>query len=67
MSESIETVECEVISETEKAYLLRDRFTAGRSDYFPKSQVSFKRRNIKTGEAIAEIPMWLIKSKGWDT
>jgi hypothetical protein len=32
---------------------------------FPKSQVSFKSRNTKTGVAIAQIPVWLMQDRGW--
>lgn len=38
----------------------------GRAAWFPKSEVSFKRRNVITGKAVAEIPMWLLKDRGWD-
>lgn len=37
----------------------------GQKALFPKSQVSFKRRNVKTGAALAEIPVWLLKDRGW--
>ena len=62
----IEIVRCGVIGETEKAYLLRDADNPDREAYFPKSHVSFLKRNIKTGEATAEIPLWLLNSKGWN-
>jgi len=67
MNDAIEIIRCEVVRETDKAYLLRDREDAGRSAFFPKSQVSFQRRNIKTGEAVAEIPLWLLTEKGWNS
>ena len=57
-------VTCTVIRETEKAFLLKTE-TDGEA-WFPKSHVSFKRRNVKTQEALAEIPLWLLKEKGWD-
>lgn len=66
MGEELETVRCTVIRETVAAYLLRDHEDQSRESYFPKSQVSFSRRNIKTGEATAEIPLWLLNSKGWN-
>lgn len=60
-----------VVRETEKAYLMQDR---GQDDdgsedseaWFPKSQIHFEQRNVKTGKAIAVIPMWLLKEKGWN-
>jgi len=66
MSQETEIVRCQVIRETAAAYLLRDRDEITREAYFPKSQVSFQRRNIKTGEATAEIPLWLLTEKGWN-
>jgi hypothetical protein len=70
MNDQIETVECIVIRETYLAYFLRERNEhgrdPGRAAYFPKSQVSFKRRNIKTGAATAEIPLWILTEKGWN-
>lgn len=59
-------VECVVLRETEKAYFLQDKNDESREAYFPKSQVSFKRRNVLTKEAVAEIPLWLLREKGWD-
>jgi hypothetical protein len=67
MNSSIETVPCIVVRETAAAYFLRDQDEPTREAYFPKSQVSFSRRNINTGEAVAEIPLWLLDSKGWNT
>lgn len=67
MSSTIETVPCIVLRETAAAYLLRDQEDETREAYFPKSQVSFARRNIKTGEAVAEIPLWLLNTKGWNS
>lgn len=64
MREDLENVECSVIKETEKAYHLREDGEQ-REAWFPKSQVSFARRNIKTGVAVAEIPLWLLREKGW--
>lgn len=67
MPNEIEKVECYVIAETDKAFLLQDKTDPDdRKSYFPKSQVSFSRRNIKTGDAIAEIPIWLLNKKGWN-
>ena len=64
MSEpQLEPVEVTVKEEREKSYL----FSAeGKPDtFFPKSEVSFKRRNVNTQEAIALIPLWLLEKKGW--
>lgn len=47
----------------EKCYTLTGRHGDA---MFPKSEVSFKRRNVKTGAALAEIPVWLLKDRGWD-
>lgn len=67
MSEvEVEKVECKVIGETAKAYQLQDGNDDSRKTWFPKSQVSFARRNVKTGDAVAEIPAWLLKKEGWD-
>lgn len=52
-----------VEGETNTSYHLK---CGEKSAYFPKSQVSFKRRNVKSGEAVAEIPIWLLKDRGWD-
>lgn len=67
MNSSIETVRCIIVRETAAAYFLRDQEEPTREAYFPKSQVSFARRNIKTGEAVAEIPLWLLDAKGWNS
>lgn len=67
MSDELEKVECTVIGETEKAFHLQEATGEKRTDWFPKSHVSFSSRNVKTQEAVAEIPMWLLKSKGWDS
>lgn len=67
MPSNIEKIQCQVIRETGGAYLLQDHQDPERQDYFPKSQVSFTRRNINTGEAIAEIPLWLLDAKGWNS
>lgn len=66
MSEQLELVNCLVLRETHAAFLLRDRNEPDREAFFPKSEVSFSRRNIKTGEATAEIPLWLLTAKGWN-
>lgn len=52
-----------VLEEREKAYLLLNE--EGKEDWFPKSQVSFERRNVKTQEGTAIIPDWLLENKGW--
>ena len=62
----LETVLCIVVRESDAAYLLQDRAGHGNQEWFPKSQVSFQRRNIKTGEAVAEIPLWLLTKTGWN-
>lgn len=69
MSREAETdkVECTVIEESPKAYQLQDKANPERKDWFLKSQISFDRRNINTGDALAVIPLWLLKSKGWDS
>ena len=66
MSDNIEKVPVSVISETPLAYQFRERTGDNRVEWFPKSEVSFSQRNIKTGKAVAEIPFWLLKKKGWD-
>jgi hypothetical protein len=65
MQDQLETVRCLVIRETSAAFLLEDRDEPGRQAWFPKSQISFQRRNIKSGDALAEIPEWLLEEKGW--
>jgi hypothetical protein len=67
MKDSIEKVNVVVTGETMKAYEFRDGDNPDRIAWFPKSEVSFSRRNINTGVAVAEIPMWLLKAKGWDS
>lgn len=61
-----DTVKCTVISESDKAYQLKDSNDETRIAWFPKSEVCFERRNIKTGAAVAEIPLWLLEAKGWN-
>ncbi len=58
-----ETVNVTIIGETEKAYRLSD---GELERWFPKSEVTFQQRNIKTGKATAEIPLWLLEAKGWN-
>jgi len=60
-----EPVPVTVVKETEKACYLRDENEIGGKCWFPKSQIRFERRNLKTGDAIVEIPDWLLKQKGW--
>jgi len=62
----LEVVNCSVVKETPDAYQLRDSQDESRVEWFPKSQVSFRRRNVKTGAATAEIPLWLLTKKGWN-
>jgi hypothetical protein len=52
-----------IIDETEKAYLFHNE---GKQEWFPKSEVHFESRNIKTGKARAIIPDWLMQKKGWE-
>jgi hypothetical protein len=68
MKDRIETdrVSCRVISESASAVKLEDGNDTSRVAWFPKSQIHFRSRNINTGIAVAEIPLWLLKSKGWD-
>lgn len=66
MSDDIEPVRCVVLRESDAAYLLRDENDETREAWFPKSQVSFQMRNMKTGKATAEIPLWLLEKKGWN-
>lgn len=61
----IEDVSVTVVKESPKAYFLKDNDGTGEDAWFPKSQVSFERRNIKTGDAVAKIPNWLLEKKGW--
>lgn len=56
-----------VKDESGKAYLLADKGNPDREAWFPKSEVSFDRRNVKTGDALAEIPIWLLKAKEWNS
>ena len=65
MYEEPEIVNCVVLRETDLAFLLSDRDNPDTEAYFPKSQISFKQRNLKTGMAVVEIPAWLLKAKGW--
>jgi len=60
-----DTVNVTVVRETEKGYLLNDENHCGQA-WFPKSEVCFERRNIKTGKAVAIIPLWLIEANGWN-
>jgi hypothetical protein len=66
MSGTTETdeVPVRVRSETGKAFELEDKESGGVA-WFPKSQIHFERRNVKTGDAVAVIPLWLLKGKGW--
>ena len=63
MNDELEKIECKFIGERVKAFILEHE--DGTRDFFPKSQVSFERRNVKTGECIAIIPIWLLDQKGW--
>lgn len=66
MDEELESVAVTVKQETANAYLLADTDYDAREEWFPKSQVSFETRNMSTGKAVAEIPLWLLAKKGWN-
>jgi len=66
MNYDLEKVSVIVTNETDKAFQFKERDGEERQEWFPKSHVSFSQRNIKTGMAVAEIPFWLLKEKGWD-
>jgi len=66
MNPETETVNVTILRETRAARLMRDRDNPEREAYFPQSEITFQRRNIKTGEAVAEIPLWLLEAKGWN-
>ena len=63
MEPETDEVNCTVLGETPLAWLLGCNGVTG---YFPKKEVSFARRNIKTGDAVAVIPVWLLAARGWD-
>lgn len=67
MSNETDTVHVIILRETPAAWLMRDRDNPERQAYFPQSEITFQRRNIKTGDAVAEIPLWLLKAKGWNS
>jgi hypothetical protein len=62
-------VKCIVERRTELAYKLRqyDGEEDPKVAWFPASEIVFKQRNIRTGIALAETPLWLFKAKGWDS
>lgn len=64
MDPETDDVACWITDETPKAYRLKTD-THGEA-WFPKSETVFKRRNMKTGDAVAELPLWLLRAKGWD-
>lgn len=64
--DEIEDVDCTLVGETTQAWQLRDSIVESRVAWFPKSQVSFKRLNKVTKEAVAEVPLWLLNAKGWN-
>lgn len=66
MNPETETVNVTIIRETQAAWLMRDKENPEREAYFPQSEITFQRRNIKTGDAVAEIPLWLLEAKGWN-
>lgn len=59
-----EEVAVTVIRETTSSFLLA-RKSDGVQAFFPTSEVVFKRRNIRTGDAVAEIPTWLLTNRNW--
>ncbi len=61
-----ETVECTVVAETAAAFLLRDSREPSRETWFPSIYVEFRRRNMRSGFAVAVIPLWLLNEKGWN-
>jgi RNase P/RNase MRP subunit p29 len=65
VSTETDNVACIVVNETDKAFRLRDK-SEDREAWFPKSEIHFERRNVKTGDAVAVIPLWLLTSKGWN-
>ena len=58
-----DNVKVTVVKETEKAYFFEDE--EGKTGWFPKSEVSFASRNVKTLKAVAIIPLWLLNEKDW--
>jgi hypothetical protein len=65
MATETESVKCRVVSETPLAFQLERETEPGLAQWFPKSQIHFARRNVKTGDAEAVIPLWLLTEKGW--
>jgi len=59
-------VKVTVVEESAKAYKLRDNENPDREAWFPKAEISFERKNVRTGDALAVIPLWLLKSKDWN-
>lgn len=64
MKDETDEVPVVILKETDKAFQLKNE--EGKIDWFPYSQISFKKKNLITKEAIAEIPMWLLNAKGWN-
>lgn len=58
-------VEVLIMKESDKAFLLQSIEEPEKESWFPKSEVVFNYRNIKTGKATANIPIWLLAAKGW--
>ena len=60
----LDEIDCEVLEEfeTDKSFCLR---YGKEMSLFPKSEVTFKRRNVLTGKAVAEIPVWLLRDRNW--
>lgn len=60
-------VEVEMVPsrETEASWFFVAKDDKTKAAHFPKSQVSFTRRSVKTLDAIANIPDWLLNQRGW--
>ena len=55
-----------VLEEREASWKLRNE--EGKEAFFPKKGehgITFSRRNVKTKQAVAEIPEWMLREKGW--
>ena len=62
-STELEPVAVTVVEDREASYLFQHE--DGRQAYFPKSETTFKQRNVKTGKAVALVPIWLLEKRGW--
>lgn len=59
-----DTVHVTILDETEKAFRFRN--DNGDESWFPKSEVTFNSRNVKTYKAVAVIPIWLLEKNCWE-